>query len=185
MKKLLLILIGLPGSGKTTAADFLASQKIPVVRMGQITDEMLRKEEISFSEINENFIRQSLRKRYGDDIYASLTSPIIKELFLTHKVVVVDGLRAQSEYHFYLKLFKNLKLIFIESETKYRHRRLMRRLVRSMSKIDTVKRDRWEKEIGLVKLKKHADYLITNNKSKKEFLADLKVIIASLIDLND
>ncbi len=185
MKRLLLILIGLPGSGKTTAADFFVSQKIPVVRMGQITDEVLRKGKISFSEINENYIRQSLRKKYGDDIYARLTSPQIKELFLTHKVVAVDGLRTEFEYHVYLKLFKNLKLIFIDSDTKRRYERLMRRLVRSMSKVETAKRDKWEKEIGLVKLKKRADYLITNNKSKKKLQTDLRVILASLIDLND
>lgn len=185
MKRLLLILIGLPGSGKTTAADFLASQKIPVVRMGQITDEVMRNGKISFSEINENYIRRSLRKQYGDDIYARLTSPVIKKLFLTHEVVAVDGLRTQSEYHVYLKLFKNLKLIFIDSDTKWRYERLMKRSVRSMSKVDTVKRDKWEKEIGLVKLKKRADYLITNNKSKKELQAGLRVILASLTDLND
>ncbi len=180
-----MILIGLPGSGKTTAADFLASLKIPVVRMGQITDEVLRKGKIIFSEINENYIRQSLRKKYGDDIYARLTSPLIKKLFLTHKVVAVDGLRTESEYHVYLKLFKYLKIIFIESDTKWRYERLRRRLVRSMSKVDTVKRDKWEKKIGLVKLKKRADYLITNNKSKKELQADLRIILASLTDLND
>lgn len=181
MKRLLLILIGLPGSGKTTAADFFASQKIPVVRMGQITDEMLRKGKISFSEINENYIRQSLRKQYGDDIYARLTSHIIKELFLTHVVVAVDGLRTQSEHRFYLKLFKNLKLVLIESDTKWRYERLLKRVVRSMSKFETAKRDKWEKEIGLVKLKNYADYVITNNKGKKELKAALKVILTSLI----
>ena len=185
MKRLLLILIGLPGSGKTTAADFLASQKIPVVRMGQITDEVMRNGKIRFSEINENYIRQSLRKQYGDDIYARLTSPTIKKLFLTHKVVAVDGLRTESEYHLYLKLFKNLRLIFIDSDTKWRYERLMKRLVRSMSKIEAAKRDKWEKEIGLAKLKKRADYLITNNKSKKELETAMRAILASLIDQND
>lgn len=185
MKRLLLILMGLPGSGKTTAADFLGSQKIPVVRMGEITDTVMQKEKLIFSETNENFIRRDLRKKYGDDIYAHLTSPKIKELFLTNFIVAVDGLRTESEYLLYLKLFKNLKLIFIDSKTKRRYGRLMRRSVRSMSKVETVKRDKWEKEIGLVQLEKRADYLIINNKSKKELLADLRAILTSLTDQND
>lgn len=180
MKKLLLILIGLPGSGKTTAADFLASQKIPVVRMGQITDEAMQKEKLGFSETNENFIRQGLRKKYGNDIYAHLTSSKIKELFSTNFMVAVDGLRSESEYFHYLKLFKNLKMIFIESATKWRHQRLKGRRFRSMSEVDMVKRDSWESKIGLVKLKKLADYLITNNKSKKAFQAELQGILVSV-----
>lgn len=130
-KKVLLAVVGLPGAGKSAAADFFREKGFPVVRLGQITDEIIKEKGLSFTVENERKVREELRRKEGMAAYMVANGPKIKKLLNDEKVVVIDGMRSYEEYLYAKKVFKNIFLLAIVADKKLRYKRIKARKVRS------------------------------------------------------
>lgn len=177
-----IILVGLPGSGKTTASIYFKDKKIPVVRMGEVTQEQLAKNNLPVTEENEDIIRKNLRNNYGPDVYARKTLEKVKRDYSDAGVVIIDGMRTKAEYDFFHKYLDDINILYFETEKTMRFTRLRMRKIRPLSEKDAVKRDRVEKEeLGMVKLKKHADFVVNNNGTIGSLHQNLQIILDKIL----
>lgn len=166
MKKIIAI-VGMPGAGKTEAAEYLATKGIPFVRFGEITEEEVRRRALPLTTDNERIIREAIRKEGGMGAYALKAEPKINKLLVDNEVIVIDGLYSWEEYTYLKEKFPGLILIHIYAEPKVRYRRLSQRSVRPIPKEECYARDVAELE----KLNKGgpiaiADYTVENNTDK-------------------
>lgn len=174
-RKILLAIVGLPGAGKSVAARFFKEKKIPVVRLGAITDEVLKKRGLINNLSNNQLIREELRKKYGMDAYLKLNLPKIRELFRQSRIVVVDGLRSYEEYITAKKIFKNVFLLAIIADKKIRYQRLKHRKERSSLRGED--RDLTEVvNINMGSTIALADHTIINNGSFADFVGRLEEV---------
>lgn len=172
----LLILSGLPGSGKTTVADHFRLKGIKVLRMGELTEQILSDRNLPATETKENKIRRTLREKYGSDVYAQTLLPILKEESKKSRLIVVEGMRSKDELNVFQSLHIPITVIGIESAFPLRSNRLKIRKDRSLKQDELRKRDKWEKETGTLDVLKIADHTIVNNGTMKELIQKIKRI---------
>ncbi len=181
MNKTVLILTGLPGSGKTTAAGFFRRKKIPVIRMGDLTDAFLKEENLPFSQENEKRVRESLRKKYGVDIYAKKTYAKVSKCLEVQPMVVIDGMRSGEELDYFQKNLPDVKIIFLEAGQDIRYQRLSVRPERPLTYEDAKKRDMSElTQLGLYTLRKSADFILGNNGTEADLFKKLEDMLKKI-----
>ncbi|MBI2617365.1 AAA family ATPase [Candidatus Gottesmanbacteria bacterium] len=177
MTSCILVLAGLPGSGKSFAADFFLEKGIPVVQMGKVTQEELKKRGLSQSPQHEAKIRIMLRKQYGLAIYAKRVLPIIKDFLKTHRIVIVDGVRSKFETDFFKTHLPHVVILYLEADEQIRYKRLKERKSRSHSYTEARERDSYEwSQLGLETIKLNADFVIKNVFDKARFRSNLNDI---------
>lgn len=183
MKNTIFILVGLPGSGKTTAAGFFKEKSIPVIRMGDVTEKLLKKEGKKITEKNEQGVREDLRKTYGSDIYARLSVSDIEREMQKNEIVVIEGMMSVSEKEFFESKFSNIKIIFIESPKRIRIQRLSIRNLRPLTEKEAEKREGYEIDtLGKLELKKEADAVVPNKGNMKDFYNKLEETLKKFND---
>lgn len=178
MKKIIAI-VGMPGAGKTEAAEYLATKGIPFVRFGEITEEEVKKRGFQLTPENERIAREAIRKEGGMGAFALRAEPKIKTLLAEKDLIVIDGLYSWEEYTYLKGKFPGLTIIHVYAEPKVRYARLSQRNVRPFPVEESYLRDVAEIE----KLNKGgpiaiADYTIENNSSD---ISDLQRKIDSLL----
>lgn len=166
----IIAIVGMAGSGKTVAADFFRSKKIPVLRFGDQTEIGLKEFNQEINPENERWYREKLRKELGMAAYAVKIEPRIISAAKNAYLIALDGLYSFEEYGYLKNKFAGLLLLCIFASPKIRYQRLQNRKVRRMSPIEAAKRDIAE----LMNLNKGgpialADYLIKNESSKKAY----------------
>jgi dephospho-CoA kinase len=185
MNKLICI-AGLPGSGKSIAADFFAGKGFQFLRFGQTVLDEVMKRKLEINETNERKVREELRKKYGMAAIALLNLDKIKK-FLKKGNVVVDGLYSFDEYKVLKKEFvKNFITIAIYAPPIIRYKRLAKR---KLTGKDKVARDRQytpeeAKSRDYAEIEKinkggpiaMADYTILNTKSRIYFKNQLNKV---------
>ncbi len=124
----LICLVGLPGAGKTEAANYLMTKRdFGFVRFGQITLDWFIKKGIKPTEKMERKIREDLRRKYGMAAFAKLNVPKINPL-LKKGDVVGDGLYSWEEYIYLKNKYKDrLIVIAVYAPPKMRYQRLINR----------------------------------------------------------
>lgn len=180
MKTTVLILTGLVGCGKTTASDFFHKKKIPVFRMGELTDFFLKKSDITQTPFSEKKARNQLRKIYGEEIYAKNTADkILKKK--QGKIIIIEGMKSCRELEYFKKKFIEIKVLFIESDKELRYQRLILRCKRPLMRSEAIERENEEiNQFSLDKLKEIADFVVDNNGSIDEFDDKLNNILMVL-----
>lgn len=174
----IILIAGLPGSGKSTTSEFFRQSAYSVVRMGVITDMLIKGNGGILSEENEKKVRDRLRETYGDDVYAMRVVPIIRRLLEGGNRVVVEGVRTLSELNHFRTQLDEIFLIYLEVSEKERYRRLAGRINRPLSLPEAKRRDNDEiYKLRVPDLKAHADMVIENNGSLLHLYSKLKKII--------
>ncbi|MFA6005221.1 MAG: nucleoside monophosphate kinase [Patescibacteria group bacterium] len=129
--KLVMGIVGLPGAGKSYAATFFKEKGLPVLRLGAITDEEIKKRGLENNIHNNRVVREEFRKHHGMDAYVKLNMQNIRQLLEENQVVILDGLRSFEEYLSAKKLFKNIFVLAVVADKKIRYARVARRKDRS------------------------------------------------------
>lgn len=166
MKKILAI-VGMPGSGKTEAADYFRAKNISVIRFGDITDEGLEQQGLPLNEGNERIYREKLRQELGMEAYAIKIAPRIAQALVSSNIIVLDGLRSWEEYEYLVNHDFNVSLLNIYAAPSIRYNRLIERKKRSLDIKEAKQRDVHE----LIALNMGApiamaDYFICNETTK-------------------
>lgn len=171
-------IVGMCGSGKSIASDYLEENGYKKVYFGGVTMEVLKEKGLEVNPENEKMIRESLRKEHGMGAYAKLLLPRILEYSSTSPTVL-DGLYSWDEYKILKDELKdNITVIAIITTKELRYDRLAKREIRPLTREEAEKRDIAEIE-NLAKGGPiaFADYYISNDGDIESYKEQLKNII--------
>ncbi|MBI4174763.1 MAG: AAA family ATPase [Candidatus Aenigmarchaeota archaeon] len=187
---MLIAIVGMPGAGKTEAAEYLVKKGFQFVRLGQLTLDEVKKRGLAPTEANERPIREEIRRKHGMDAFAKLNFPKIDAL-LKKNDVAVDGLYSWEEFLAFKKKYPDIIVIAVYASPKTRYERLAERKwdkrkdpemkSRSHTKEEAASRDRAQLEnlhsgppIAM------ADFTILNECSLKEMRKAMDEILRTL-----
>ena len=127
--KIILAVVGMCGSGKSEIVKYLVKKfNWPVVYLGAITFDWMKKKKIALNYQNEKFAREKIRALYGMGAYAKLSMPLIAKLLKKNKAVIVESLYSWSEYKILKKKYgDNFRVIAAQASPAIRFRRLKTR----------------------------------------------------------
>lgn len=171
-EKVIIAVVGMPGSGKSLACDYFKTQGYPVLRFGDETDIGLKKENLPLTEVNEKKYRENLRRQLGMAAYAIKIAPRIRSYH--PGVVILDGLYSWEEYLYLKEKFSELKLLGIYARPELRRRRLLKRPIRPLTEVQAKARDLAElNNLNKAEPIALADYLVVNEGSIPAFHREL------------
>lgn len=175
--------VGLPLSGKSTAAKVAEEMGIPVVCMGDIVREEAKRRGLPQTDENLGKIAEELRRKEGMDAIAKRCIPIIREKGMDIGVVVVDGIRGIAEVERFKKEFgDDFILINIEAPLEVRFQRALKR--KRSDDITTIedlkKRDERELSWNMGEAMKIANFTIENTSGLEEFREKIREILTQL-----
>jgi len=175
--------VGLPLSGKSTAAKVAEELGIPVVVMGDIVREEVRRRGLELTDENAGKIATELREKEGMDAIAKRCIPIIREKAKEKGIVVVDGIRGIAEVERFKKEFgDDFILINIESPIELRFERALKR--KRDDDIKTIeelkKRDERELSWNMGEAMKVANFTIENTSDIQTFVDKIRDLLNQL-----
>lgn len=182
MNKLIAV-VGMSGSGKNIATEYLKENGWTKIYFGGVTYKLMEEQGIERTPDgkSEKEFRENLRKKYGKECYAKLLLPDIEKA-LEEGNVVLDGLYSWDEYKFLIDKYPNLlKLVCVIVDKNIRYSRVSQRVDRPFTKEDIIYRDTTEIE-NLAKGGPiaYADYYIFNNGSIEDYEKRLEEILKQI-----
>ena len=173
---------GMPCSGKTEAVEVAKTLGLPVIRMGDMVWEEVKKQGLELNDENVGSIADSMRKKQGKNIWAKITIEKIISQKIKNKIIV-DGIRNIEEVDlFKKKLCNNFILIAITSSDELRKKRSLSRQRKDDSndikKIE--ERDKREIRWGIKDLISTADIIIPNEHSINDFHREVKKVLEKM-----
>lgn len=180
-QKRLLVVVGMPGAGKSTFCKFAKELGFSIVSFGSIVREEVKKRGLKVTK--ENLARISLWFHSGRE--KLLAERLAERIERSRKrLFVVDGARCPEEIEVLKDRFgeANVLLVAVVLPKRLRYRRLLERKrfdTKSLAAIE--ERDRREVGYGLTKLITHANYKISNACSLAEFKEKVKEIIKKIM----
>jgi len=170
--------VGMPGAGKTEASNVAREMGIPVIVMGDVLREEVKKRGLPPTDENIGGVANLLRKEEGMDAIAKRCIPKIEQI--KSDVVVVDGIRGIAEVEAFKKAFDdNFTLVKIDAPFELRLERLGRR-----GRSDDVGNVEWlrqrdERELswGMGEAMEAADRSVTNLEPIQRFKDEIRSIL--------
>jgi len=178
----IIVFTGMPYSGKSEAVKIAKDRGIQVIRMGEMIWEETRNQGLELNDKNVGEIANSMREKYGKDIWARRTSDAIKAKNKLNQIVI-DGIRNMEEIEFFKKEFgTDIVIIAIDASDELRKNRSLNR----KRKDDTIniqnfqERDKRELQWGLGDVIATADIIISNEGSIQDFRNRIKEVFQKL-----
>ncbi len=182
MKKKLIAIVGMAGSGKSIATDYLKEQGWTKIYFGGVIYDRMKQEGIEITPNSQKEYRENIRKKYGMGAVAALLKDDIEKAHNENNTVL-DGLYSWDEYLILKEKFgSDLKLICVCCDKAIRYNRIASRPNRPFNHMEITVRDISEIE-NLAKGGPiaYADYYIFNNGNIAEYIVRLEEIL-HLID---
>jgi dephospho-CoA kinase len=182
LKKLIVCLTGMPGSGKSTIAEGLKLKGYDIVNMGNAVREEAKKRNLESTRSNLGKLMLDLREKNGPGAIAELIQPKIESS--TTNVILVDGIRSNDEIEV-LKKYGNVKLLAIHAsiDTRFNFLQKRGRADDPQTKEHFDERDNRELGVGISNPIALSDYAISNiDLTKNELIESAFKIIQSWIE---
>ena len=187
---MILVVAGLPGSGKSTIAEMLRGEGFDVIEYGDIWRELLKKAKIPLNDpkATREFTAM-LREKHGKDIYSKHA---VKKIKKSMKHVVLMGLRSTYELDYIKKKVDKVDIIAVRSPFNTRFKRLKSRAKPEDPKtlgdfkwLETREKrgflpDKKEEKHGVLVIMKKADYYIDNSGTTKQLKAKLDIVLSKI-----
>ena len=143
METQFLAIVGLPGSGKTEAVNYLKSKyNWPNIYLGEATFDRLKEAGLETNPENEKMMREKIREEKGMAAYAELALPKIEALIGKTDVVIIESLYSWEEYLILKEKYpEQFKVLAIYASPKTRISRLTNRPTRPFSPEECKTRD--------------------------------------------
>lgn len=136
-------LVGLTGSGKSTAVDYLTHKGYPKVYFGGIVLDAMDKAGLEHTADNEKTFREELRENEGNDFVVNRIVTQISDLIdAGQRRIIADGLYTWTEYKILKKEFPGeLTVVAVVTPKHLRHHRLTMRPIRPLTTEEANQRD--------------------------------------------
>jgi dephospho-CoA kinase len=174
-----LVLAGMPGSGKSEAVRVAGEMGIPVYRMGDLVRETVKGRGFEVNRANLASVGNSERQKLGPDIWAKRTLRLLSEA----PIVVIDGTRSRAEVdHFRKELGSSLLVLAVHSSFATRWQRIQKR-GRPDDPQDPEElhlRDHQELEWGLGDVIATADLMFVNEGGKGTLRAQMRKLLLGM-----
>lgn len=173
---------GMPFAGKSEAVKVGKEMGIPVIRMGDMVWEEVKRRGLDINDENVGKIADEMRRSYGMDIWAKRTIDKILKMKNVNKIII-DGIRNFEEIDFFKKMLgNNFILISILASDEKRYQRAMKRGREDDSKdIELIKeRDQREKSWGIENVIASADVVVPNEGSLEDFQRKIREILIKI-----
>ena len=188
-----LVLTGLPGSGKSVASEIAKSMNIPIIIMGNVIRRETAERGLEPNSRNIGMVAIDLRKKFGDDVVLQRIWPIISEELEHNNLVLIDGMRSIAEKNALVQLmgFEPEILAILASED-IRNSRLIERKRSDDVELELIEedkktknqaiseRDAREKGWGVESLLDQAHYQLLNEDSLDLFRISVKALLERL-----
>jgi dephospho-CoA kinase len=179
MEKNIIATVGMCGSGKSVAGEYLEARGFSKVYFGGLTMEEVKRRGLEVNEKNERLVREDLRKQHGMGAFAILSLPKIEERLAAGKPVLIDGLYSFSEYKILKEKYGDAMVVLaVFTPRELRYMRLSKRKVRPLTRAEAVSRDFMEIENiekgGPIAL---ADYTLVNTGTVAELHEAVKQML--------
>lgn len=135
--------VGLTGSGKSTAVDYLTEKGYPKVYFGGIILDEVAKRGLELTQANEQPIREELREKEGKDfVVKRIVNQIHHLIDAGQHRIVADGLYTWTEYKVLKHEFPGeLTVIAVVSPKHLRKMRMANRPLRPLTSVEVDQRD--------------------------------------------
>lgn len=167
---IVIAIVGMAGSGKSEAAKFFKEKDLPILRFGDVIDEGIKAEGLPWTPENNVYYRNKIRKELGMEAVAVKMLPKIQKVLRANSNIVMDGLYSWEEYKYLQKFLPKLFLLCVFARPSIRYNRLEKRVDRSFSKEDAIRRDITEIEqshkAGPIAI---ANYLVKNESTIERY----------------
>ena len=173
--------VGFPASGKGEVAAIAGDLGIPVVVMGDVIREAVREAGLPPTDEHLGATAQRIRCEEGMDAVARRCIPLIESQ--KSDIVLVDGIRGDSEVQAFRSHFPDFILVGIQSSFKARLTRMSSR-GRSddlKERQDLQRRDERELTWGLGRALAGADIVVHNEGSLESFRAGVRDLFSRLL----
>ncbi len=180
-QKVIVAIVGLPGSGKTEAAEYYKKKGLPVISFGAIVNDYIANHKFDHSEDVHKKVRKEFREKYGQAAMAILNEDRIRQTLEKNMIIVVDGMRSWEEYLYLKEKLPNVRICILAlyADKDLRYQRLSQRKERS--KLYGEERDINELiDTNMGPTLAFADYCIKNNFSLPEFYDKLEEVYRSV-----
>jgi dephospho-CoA kinase len=135
--------VGLAGSGKSVAVDYLTNKGYPKVYFGGVVLDAMTAAGLEHTQENEKPFREELRAREGKDFVVNRIVSQIRDLVAAgqHRIVA-DGIYSWTEYKVMKREFPGeLTTVAIVAPKHLRHHRLSHRPIRPLTEAEANQRD--------------------------------------------
>ena len=167
----IIALVGLAGSGKSSAVEYLTEKGFPKIYFGGVIYKAMDEAGIEKTWDNQQQFREEIRRREGKDF---VIKRVIKNIHVLinagQNKIVLDGLYTWSEYKFLKHEFPGQVVVIAIVTPKYlRYQRMAKRIERPMQPHEVDQRD-WSEIENLEKGGPIAiaDYFIINDGSLEQ-----------------
>ncbi len=168
----ILAFVGLAGSGKSSAVEYLTAKNFPKIYFGGILYEEMRAEGIEITPESQQKFREEIRAREGKDFIVKRAIAQVNKLIQAgQRRILLDGLYTWTEYKLLLHEFPGMiDVVAIVAPKQLRHRRLANRPDRPFTQREATERDWTEIENlekgGPIAI---ADHYVINDGNLTEF----------------
>ncbi|MFC7248556.1 AAA family ATPase [Halomicroarcula sp. GCM10025324] len=173
-------IVGLPGSGKSEAANVAVDVGVPVVTMGDVIREECRDRGLDPATDHGN-VAKALREENGPAAIAERSLPIIESHREDSETVVVDGIRSDTEVETFRETFgESFLLVEVDAPFEIRAERLdLRGRDASAEDGGESLEDRDERELGfgMGEAMAMADYTIENTATLPAFQRKVRTLL--------
>jgi dephospho-CoA kinase len=165
--KTVLVIVGMPGAGKSLASSVLKQRGVKVIVSGDIIRAEARRRRLKFTRKNLGELMLKLRKEEGMGAVAKRLIPMIEESSGT--MAVYEGARSIEEVDELRQRYRVITLAIHASETaRFQRLHRRRRSDRPRGWKDFVERDNRELSVGLARLIALADRTVENEDTKED-----------------
>jgi len=180
LRRLLVCVVGMPGSGKSLVSQVARELGFDVVVMGDAVREEAERRGIEPTGPKMRELMQALRRERGPAVVAELCFPLIDR---AGPLVLVDGIRSYKEVEAFRSRYGRVVLVAVHSSPRTRFRRLRAR-GRSDDPRDWqefCRRDEVELQVGIGEAIALADYMLVNEGAPEELKEAARSLLSRLV----
>ncbi|ASJ05877.1 dephospho-CoA kinase [Thermococcus pacificus] len=185
---MIIIVTGMPGSGKSKIVKEFERRGFPSVSMGDIVREETVKRGLELTKENVAKVSIRLRQELGQNAVAKLAVEKVRALLKNSGVAVIDGVRSLDEVGTFRGAFPDERIVIVAVHTppKQRFERLRARGRHDDPKTweDFEERDWKELRFGIGGVIAMADYMIINDGSREEYEKKVGEIVELILTSN-
>jgi dephospho-CoA kinase len=179
----LLLITGMPGSGKTTFADMLRDRGYKVFTMGDVIRHEIRMRNLEPTPENIGRMAEDIRKVDGEEAVAKRCIPLI--IGEPNNKVALDGVRSLDEVYVFEEAFDVFTVaVHADPDTRYMRLKNRGRSDDPTNRQVFRERDHRELSFGMGNAIAMSDYIITNENGFESLEMGLEKVLKKLRSLD-